>query len=447
MNETEAERLLHRVRDGIPIRPVPTEQLVDAGRRVRRRRRAGQVAGVVATVVALLAGGLLLRPEVTATPDVVGPPTPVAPDGTRLVGMGRVVVAVPADWATNAVRCGQPVRDTVAFASEGQRGCLVPGASERSWLQVVPSESTHAEGWLNAAGRTTTYDGVPVRRIDGDCEMSMPGVCSGALVAETQDVVMVASSSKPTVVESVLDSVRVLPDGWTTVPYDPNGPVANTVAWMEDVGLTVEVTYEERPGLSNGVLLAADPELASVTEAGSTVELRVSRSEPGKGERVIQVLAAEQTPDGGLFAIVPTCQEDARLDVVETEEVVAVTAYTRADIDFGCTYPVPIELKVPVGGRVVQDGSTGELVPTSPEAQPHQFSLLTHCGIEFAHFVGQWWSTKPRSDGSGNPPRGWDNPAQRGTMTLVDQDTAVFISAGRPPLTFEPTDAEPPLCG
>jgi hypothetical protein len=47
-------------------------------------------------------------------------------------------------------------------------------------------------------------------------------------------------------------------------------------------------------------------------------------------------------------------------------------------------------------------------------------ALYTHCGVIAAYFDGRLWRAAPKlSDGSGYPPRGWDNPYQRGTMRLL----------------------------
>jgi hypothetical protein len=55
------------------------------------------------------------------------------------------------------------------------------------------------------------------------------------------------------------------------------------------------------------------------------------------------------------------------------------------------------------------------------------FDLYTHCGIDEA-LVGTTYfeAETPLDDGSGNPPEGWDNPSQRGTMTLTSRTRAVF---------------------
>lgn len=62
---------------------------------------------------------------------------------------------------------------------------------------------------------------------------------------------------------------------------------------------------------------------------------------------------------------------------------------------------------------------------TVPRAMP--FELYTHCGIDDVRIGSAYFEAeRPLSDGSGNPPAGWDNPMHRGTMTLVSPSEAVF---------------------
>jgi hypothetical protein len=74
------------------------------------------------------------------------------------------------------------------------------------------------------------------------------------------------------------------------------------------------------------------------------------------------------------------------------------------------------------------------------------YRLYTHCGIEWAKIDGTFWRAKhPLSDGSGNPPAGWGNPVQDGTLVVLGLTTARFESpAGS--VTFERTSRmHPPL--
>ena len=69
--------------------------------------------------------------------------------------------------------------------------------------------------------------------------------------------------------------------------------------------------------------------------------------------------------------------------------------------------------------------------PTTPaqsdQVQAVVFDLYTHCGINNFVAYGKYFARigGSLSDGSGNPPDGWGNPFQRGTLTLSG-DTAVF---------------------
>jgi hypothetical protein len=93
-----------------------------------------------------------------------------------------------------------------------------------------------------------------------------------------------------------------------------------------------------------------------------------------------------------------------------------------------------------------------ERLPCGPgvaRAVPYRFVLLTHCGIEYAYFDGRHWVAAPRlDDGSGNPPRGWDNPVAPGTMTLVRRDEAEFAADTGQRARFVPARAshEPTGC-
>jgi hypothetical protein len=55
------------------------------------------------------------------------------------------------------------------------------------------------------------------------------------------------------------------------------------------------------------------------------------------------------------------------------------------------------------------------------------YALYTHCGIDEANIGGRWFEADhPLSDGNGNPPAGWGNPDQPGTITMLSATTAEF---------------------
>jgi hypothetical protein len=67
------------------------------------------------------------------------------------------------------------------------------------------------------------------------------------------------------------------------------------------------------------------------------------------------------------------------------------------------------------------------------------YVLRTHCGILDAYFGGRLWHASPAlSDGSGNPPRGWENPESLGTMRLVGTNVAEYRQSPKLVARFAP---------
>ncbi|MBX9420932.1 hypothetical protein K4902_00670 [Streptomyces lateritius] len=87
------------------------------------------------------------------------------------------------------------------------------------------------------------------------------------------------------------------------------------------------------------------------------------------------------------------------------------------------------------------DVNTGRTIP---------FDLYTHCGIKEAWIGSTYFEAEAQlSDGSGNPPQGWDNPFQRGTMTLASETEAVFTDDAGHEVKFRAqprTSPSKPLC-
>jgi hypothetical protein len=84
--------------------------------------------------------------------------------------------------------------------------------------------------------------------------------------------------------------------------------------------------------------------------------------------------------------------------------------------------------------------------PTTSGARGKPYRLYTHCGVGWARIDGTFWrATKPLSDGNGNPPPGWADPFQEGTLTMRNRTTAEFSSpAGS--VTFQRTErTQPPF--
>ncbi|MEU1231995.1 hypothetical protein [Streptomyces sp. NPDC005828] len=86
----------------------------------------------------------------------------------------------------------------------------------------------------------------------------------------------------------------------------------------------------------------------------------------------------------------------------------------------------------------------------TPPGRTIPFDLYTHCGIDEARIGSRYFAAEtPLSDGSGNPPEGWGNPYQRGTMTLTSETEAVFTDDAGHEVKFRArpgTEPSKPLC-
>jgi hypothetical protein len=70
---------------------------------------------------------------------------------------------------------------------------------------------------------------------------------------------------------------------------------------------------------------------------------------------------------------------------------------------------------------------TGCAGAAGPSGAPFPYTLYTHCGIGEASIGGRWFGAgHPLSDGNGNPPPGWGNPGQPGTIRMLSATTAEF---------------------
>lgn len=73
--------------------------------------------------------------------------------------------------------------------------------------------------------------------------------------------------------------------------------------------------------------------------------------------------------------------------------------------------------------------------------------LYVHCGVQWARIDGDWFETEPLNDGDANPPPGWGNPYDKGSLTMVDRDTAEYRRDNGETVTFvRSEDGGPPPC-
>jgi len=137
-----------------------------------------------------------------------------------------------------------------------------------------------------------------------------------------------------------------------------------------------------------------------------------------------------------------------------------------------CAIPlwVPVSLGMFVIGYVHGEDLFGSAPDANPESQPlapviynereepigtmtangaalsdtRPFDLLTHCGIDGAFIDGGWWKARTPLNENGNPPEGWDNPTQSGTLYFTAEDQAVFATADGPWVVLLKAPSEAP---
>lgn len=278
---------LERLWDEIPTGSASLPALVDGGGRMRRRRRGAVSIAAATAVLAVVGGSAVLGPrDDDATREVASEPVP--PEGTRYVGVGRVVVAVPESW-----RGG------------GSDGCLASAAPEVEPAvprlgPPVPSCSGIGEPWLRDIStvdpqllelglgneRSIEVGGLTGSVSDQRCPRN--ALCvknfTNTILQLPSEGVVLQISGPPAVRGSIASSVSVLPEGWTTVPVLPGvdyaadyGEVRQALEQasldvaddtvLRSCGLTAVCAAQSR--------MTVDPPSGAVVREGTTVTLTI----------------------------------------------------------------------------------------------------------------------------------------------------------------------------
>jgi len=78
-------------------------------------------------------------------------------------------------------------------------------------------------------------------------------------------------------------------------------------------------------------------------------------------------------------------------------------------------------------GSVTTPTTSQDLAASVSSRVITNFDLYTHCGVREARIGNDFYYASPvLDDGNGNPPSGWGNPYQMGTMTVLGNGTAHF---------------------
>ena len=277
---------LEELWDDIPTGYAPVADLIRGGRRVRWLRRAAAVVGAAAVAVVVagigFAGDLVgsaggHRQQLVAS-------APVVPDGTRLVGAGRVALAVPEDWVSGgADGCLAVDNDADLTRPLPRSDVHCPSGGQYSSVSVARLDTDGGYARRFATARREV-DGVEVLTGQGDCMDTGYCVFSSYptyLVVPSENVVFSVfgpERDQPTL-DAIVNSIRVLPAGYTTVPSVDRLPVDEAQQVLQAAGFSVELTTSScgpndlcaRPEL--GKALGTDPEAGSVISKGSAITL------------------------------------------------------------------------------------------------------------------------------------------------------------------------------
>lgn len=294
MTHRDTDSTLLRQLDTLDPGTPPVAHLLAAGKAAKRRQRRTAIAGTIAATAVIVGGGAVATQVLTPPTDPNRRDITVAqglgtPPGTRLVGLGRVAVAVPDAWAANTASCNTPVRDTYYFPYP--QDCQIAahdGVSSVAISATAKAEPAPVVFDLQADG---TVDGHDVLSSGLMCTPGQGESCFESFGIPDLDAwftVRVPRSDHATIaIGAIRDSLQVLPDGYTTVPFIPYGTEAQVVTAMRAAGLATEVEYTTCPANADcffGVT-GVEPAVGTVVREGSAVGVTVLTDETPVGPR------------------------------------------------------------------------------------------------------------------------------------------------------------------
>jgi hypothetical protein len=321
MTDQELPDLLDRLASRHAVGAPPTDSMLAAAGRRHRWRATWAAVGTIGAVAAVMVAGVILprlpdgRTPPPGVPLTSAPSTAnvAVPAGMRLVAVGRVGILVPDTFATNAIRCGTPIRDGVLVDIGIIETCGLIGA------KVYDSVWIHEGGYQNIFKPDLDIEirGVLARRQDTACATypidnlhpngETRTTCTGTIYFPAEDVYFAARSATAAGVDTMLDGVVVLGPDQVGVPGtakalrslenvpDQTESGAFYIRQLEALGLQVKVVNVLVRDNLDGVLRGVDPKPGTVLARGDTVTVTVTAVAKGAAEEV-QVAATYTGP-------------------------------------------------------------------------------------------------------------------------------------------------------
>ncbi len=205
---------------------------------------------------------------------------PAPPVGTRYVGVGHAVIAVPEEWSTNAHQCGTPTEPTALVDIGAICMMYVPYPADTDSVEVRPSyEGEEFTDWVPIqiggldALRSPDEEFEETLGADGAKGRAIYG--ASVYVPSENAVFRARSSNAQERVDALLDTVAVV-EGYVAVPgfRVAEKPYLETLA---ELGLRAdEVPGDRVDGLGSGTVTDVDPEPGTLVPPGATVRVGVA---------------------------------------------------------------------------------------------------------------------------------------------------------------------------
>lgn len=207
--------------------------------------------------------------------------TPSGGGDTRLVGIGRVAVAIPAAWASNDASCNAPIRDTYFFPYP--QDCV--GAARPGVSSVAIADGGFAETGTMLRNLTAAEEiaGHQVRAAEAVCQTTPNGPCRQTFGIPDLDAYFTVtipedgSGNASAEIAAIRASLTVLPDDQVAVPFVPDRDEDAVATALRQAGLSVTVEHTPCPAGADCVagVVNIRPAEGSVVPVDSTVTLTV----------------------------------------------------------------------------------------------------------------------------------------------------------------------------
>lgn len=280
--------LLEEAADRTAVGPPPMQALRVGAARRQRHRCAAKVACLSAAVVLVIGGPLLLANSEVAPQDPrpaavsTGPDgADTAPAGTRLVGLGRIAIAVPQQWGTNQTKCGVARQDTVIINVGGIDACYASPSAGVDSVELGQGKPR----FDFAADDTLEIDGEQAQRQRTTCTKATRDrvqVCAGTVYFPAQATWFRAeSTTSRDDVDRTLSGIRIELDRIGVPTYQPltlnaqgrSGDIY--AARLAEAGFDVDIRTRKIPAGTPGYVLDATPTPGTMLPPGSTVAITV----------------------------------------------------------------------------------------------------------------------------------------------------------------------------